>query len=145
MRPPVFSDEKGVSLIELLLSLAIVLTVFTAFLPALSTANFSLNVVRERVTAENLARTQLECIQHHPYINHATPISYTNVCTITNATLPAYYTDLSISYWYSQTASTQPFTSTASLDSGMQWITVTIYHNGEPAFTIANYKANRDD
>jgi len=122
-------------MVEILVSVAIMAIVLTTFLAALSTATWGVATVRERVTAENLARAQLECIQHHPYIDGAAPISYTTMCTVTQ--LSSYPMDVSISYWYSPTFIITP---TAS---GMQWITVTVYHNSDPVFTIQKYKAKR--
>ena len=144
MKFAAFANERGASLVEVLVSVAIIAIILTIFLSALSAASLSVAVVRERVTAENLARAQLECIQDHPYIEGATPISYTNVCTVTVPALPSYHSDLSISYWYSPTAQ-QPFTTThrLDLDLGMQWITVTIFYKSEPVFTIGNYKVDR--
>ena len=141
MKPTAFVEERGAGLVETLVSVAIIAIVLTAFLTALSSGVFSVAVVRERVTAENLARAQLECIQDHPYIDGATPFSYTIACPVTVPTLPSYHSDLSISYWH---APTETFTSTPGLDEeGMQWITVTISHKGEEVFTIENYKAER--
>jgi len=136
VKSTVFADERGTSLVEVLVSVAIIAIVLTTFLAALSTATFGVATVRERVTAANLARKQLECIQHHPYIDGAAPISYTTTCTVTQ--LSSYPMDLSISYWISPT-----FTITPTADSGMQWITVTVYHNSDPVFTIGNYKVER--
>jgi Tfp pilus assembly protein PilV len=130
------ADERGESLVEILVSVAIIAIVLTTFLAALATATSGVATVRERVTAVNLARAQLECIQHHPYVDSAAPISYTTTCTVTQ--LSSYPMDLSISYWYSPT-----FTSDPDLDDGMQWITVTVYHNSDPVFTIENYKVAR--
>ncbi len=141
VKQTVLASEKGISLVELLVSLAIIAITFAAFLAALSTASFSVAVVRERVTAENLARAQLECIQKHPYITGALPISYTDVCTVTTPDFPSYLAEISgISYWYTATSS---FSSDPAHDSGMQWITVTVYHNG-PVFSIETYKVDYD-
>ena len=137
MRLAVFADERGMSLVEVLVSVAIIAIVFTAFLSALSTATWGVAVVRERVTAQNLARAQLECIQHHPYVPHAIPISYTTTCTVTQ--LSSYPMDVSISYWVSPTFTSDPLLG----DDGMQWITVTVYHNSESVFTIEKYKVER--
>ena len=133
-----FANEKGAGLVEVLVSVVIMAIVVTIFLSALFTGSLGVNVVRERVTAENLARSQLECIKNHRYITGAIPISYTTACTVTQ--LSTYPVDLSISYWYSPT---ETFTSTAPYDSGMQWITVTVSHNGEQVFTIEEYKVDR--
>ena len=141
-------DERGDTLVELLVSMAIIAIVFTFFLSALSTASFSVAVVRERVTAANLARAQLECIQKYPYIPYAegvvtdtVAISYTNACAAMQQ--PGYPVLLSISYYSPTLPLTSSFTTTPGLDSGMQWITVTIRHKGEEVFTIGNYKVNR--
>jgi type II secretory pathway pseudopilin PulG len=137
VKSAVFADERGTSLAEILVSVAIVAIVFTVFLSALSTGISGVSVARERVTAQNLARAQLECIQDHPYIPGAIPISYTTVCTVT--ALSSYPMDVSISYWVSPTFASDPLLG----DDGMQWITVTVYHQGEPVFTIEKYKAER--
>ena len=138
MKSTVFADERGTGMVEILVSVAIIAIVLTAFLSALSAGAFGVAVVHERVTAQNLARAQLECIQDHPYISGAAPISYTTACTATQ--LAAYPIDLSISYWYSPT---ETFTSDPDLDDGMQWITVTIFHDGEQVFAIEDYKVRR--
>lgn len=141
MRLAICGDERGTSLVEVLVAVAIMAIVLSAFLAALSTGVITVGVVHERVTAENLARAQLECIQKHPYISGALPISYTNVCTVTTSTLPSYLADITgISYWYTATSS---FSSDPAHDSGMQWITVTISHNGEQVLTIGDYKVRR--
>ena len=139
MKFAAFVNERGASLVEVLVSVAIIAIILTIFMSALSAASLSVAVVRERVTAENLARAQLECIQDHPYIEGATPISYTNVCTVTVPALPSYHSDLSISYWVSPTFTSDPVDDT----NGMQWITVTIFYKSEPVFTIGNYKVDR--
>jgi len=135
VKSTVFADERGVGLVELLVSVTIIAIVLTTFLAALSTATWGVATVRERVTAENLARAQLECIQHHPYVDSAAPISYTTTCAATQSSYPI---SLTISYWISST-----FTSDPDLDNGMQWITVTVFHNSESIFTIGNYKVKR--
>ncbi len=142
MKLSVVADERGTSLVEVLVSVAIIAIVLSAFLAALSTGALSVSVVHERVTAENLARAQLECIQKHPYITGALPISYTDVCTVTTPDFPSYLAEISgISYWYTATSS---FSSDPAHDSGMQWITVTISHHGEQVLTIGDYKVSRE-
>ena len=131
-----FADERGAGLVEVLVAVAIMAIVLTIFLSALVTGGLGVRVVHERVTAENLARSQLECIKDHPYITCAIPISYTTVCTITEPS--SYAIDVSISYWDSSN-----FTSSPSADSGMQWITVTVFYDGEPTFTMEEYKVKR--
>jgi prepilin-type N-terminal cleavage/methylation domain-containing protein len=132
----VFADERGDSLVEILVAVAIIAIVLTAFLSALSTGSLGVSVVHERVTAENLARAQLEYIKDYTYTVGAT--SYPIVAHPDN-----YSITLGISYWYSPT---EAFTSNPSVDSdccGMQCITVTISHNGEPVFTAVDHKLDR--
>ena len=142
MKSTAFADERGAGLVEILVSVAIIAIVLTIFLSGLSTATFGVATVRERVTAENLARSQLECIKDHPYVTGAMPISYTIVCAVIAPS--SYAIDVSISYWVSPT-----FTSDPLDDKGMQWITVTICHVtayrdcDEPVFTIEEYKVDR--
>jgi type II secretory pathway pseudopilin PulG len=122
--------------VEVLISVAIMAIVLAVFLAALSTSAHTVAEVHERVTAENIARAQLECIQHTRYIPGAAPISYTTACTATQ--LSSYPVSLTISYWVSPT-----FTITPTTASDLQWITVTVYHNSDPVFAIGNYKVNR--
>jgi prepilin-type N-terminal cleavage/methylation domain-containing protein len=137
VRSVAVASERGVSLVEVLVAVAIMAIVLSAFLAALSTGTLSVGVVRERVTAENLARAQLECIKGHPYVTGAISTSYTTLCPVTAPS--AYDIEVDISYWDSLT---NGFTSVGP-DDGMQWITVTILCNGELAFTMEEYKVNR--
>jgi len=129
-----FAGERGESLVETVVSLGIMAIVITAFLTLISTGAFSVARVRGRVTAENLARAQLEYIKNHDYVEGAT--SYPVVehsgedCSVT----------IDVSYWYSSTGA---FTSNPLDDSGMQWVTVTVSCDGEALFTIGNYKAKQ--
>jgi len=108
-------------LVEVLVSVAIMAIILTAFLSALSTASFSVSVVRERVTAENIARLQLE------YVKETGFISGTD-----------HYTPTAISHLGYRAA-----ISATTVYADMQLITVTVSHNGEPVFAVENYKMSR--
>ena len=121
VKQTVLASEKGISLVELLVSLAIIAITFAAFLAALSTASFSVAVVRERVTAENIARAQLEHVKETDFIvstDRYTPTAISRV---------GYGVTISATTIY----------------TGLQLITVTVYHNG-PVFTIETYKVDHD-
>lgn len=60
-------SEKGMSLIEVLIALAILGLVAAAFLSGLTTASKALIIADERTTAESLARTQMESVKQQPY------------------------------------------------------------------------------
>jgi len=117
VKSTVFADERGTSLVEILVSVAIMAIIFATFLSALSTASFGVAVVSERVTAENIARAQLEHVQKTDFI-----------------AATDYYTPTAIPHTgYSAVISV------TTIITDLQLITVTVYHNG-PVFTIANYK-----
>jgi len=63
----VFSDERGVSLAESLIAVAVVGTALTALLAGLSTGSMAVQRMDTRVTAQNLARSQMEYIQGQTY------------------------------------------------------------------------------
>jgi len=121
VKSTVFADERGAGLVEVVVAVAIIVIVLTVFLSALSTGSFGVSVVRERVTAENIARSQLEYVKESDFIaatDHYTPtaISHTGYTAAISAT---------------------------TIYTGVQLITVTISHNGEPVFMIENYKVDR--
>ncbi len=60
------------SLVETLVTLALVSIILSGFLAAVSVGSFGVSVVRERVTAENLARAQLEYTKNYTYTVGAT-------------------------------------------------------------------------
>ena len=106
---------------EVLVAVAIIAIVITAFLAALSTGTLSVGVVRKRVTAENIARSQLEYVKHSDFITN------TNYYTPTTVS-PSRYTAT---------------ISTTTIYTGLQLITVTVFHNDERVFAIENYKVDR--
>ena len=129
MKSTVFVDERGESLVEILVALAIIAIVITAFLAALSTGTFGVGVVRKRVTAENLARAQLEYVKdYEPYKE------------VTQTTPGAYPTVTSIVSGYAITVTASPITTT---NYNIQLITVTVFHNSKPVFMIEDYKVKR--
>jgi type II secretory pathway pseudopilin PulG len=139
VKPTAFMDERGESLVEILVSVVIMAVVITAFLAALSTGVSNVAIVRKRVTAENLARAQLEHIKNYPYEVGAE--------TYPIVEQPEYYTTtIDISYWDKEE---ETFTTDQDADfegcggCGMQWITVTVSYDGKPVFTVADYKLNR--
>lgn len=124
MKSTAFADERGEGLVEVLVSVAIMSIVLTAFLSALATGSFATRVVHERVTAENIARLQLEHMKVTGFIadtDHYVPTEISD-------SHPGYTAAIS----------------TTTIDTGLQLITVTVSHNGETLFTIANYKVNQE-
>ena len=60
-------DERGITLIEVLIALAILGLVAVAFLSGLTTASRALIIADERTTAESLARSQMEYVKSQEY------------------------------------------------------------------------------
>ena len=112
-------NEKGFTLIEVLVALAIVSLVVVAFLTAINTAAKANIIANERTTAESLARSQMEDIKNQAYAGTyliiATPSNYEIVSPIT----------------------------VVELQTGLQKVTVTIQHYGDTVFTLEDYKVNR--
>ena len=61
-------SEKGFTLIEVLIALALLGMIATAFLMAISTASKAIMIADERTIAESLARSQMEYVKEQDYI-----------------------------------------------------------------------------
>jgi len=63
-------SEKGYSLVEVLIAIAIMGTVAVAFLSALATSSRALILADERTTAESIARSEIEYVKSQPFSEH---------------------------------------------------------------------------
>ena len=72
-------DQKGFSLIEVVIAVALLGIIAAGFLSALATASKVLLIADERSTAESLARSQAEYVKNQDYewYNPSAPPSYT--------------------------------------------------------------------
>jgi type II secretory pathway pseudopilin PulG len=61
-------DEQGLTFVEILVGLAIVSAVTTAFIYALVTVFNGIDIGQERVAAESLAKSQIEHIKTQEYV-----------------------------------------------------------------------------
>jgi len=59
--------KSGVSFIEVLIALAILGIIATAFITAIFVATMSIAIADERTNAESLAKTQMEYVKQQPY------------------------------------------------------------------------------
>lgn len=128
-------DEKGLSLVESVVAIAIMGVAIVAFVLALSTGTMAVSQVEEEVVAQRLARTQLEYVKSYPYDSEA-------------ATYPYVYT-------YDGTYNPNPIilpegytiavevSSTPDTDTDIQKIAVTISQDGDDILIVEDYKVNR--
>ncbi len=128
------SGDAGQTLVEELVTVAVVGLGLSILVAMIATAAIGVREVNDKVTAETLARSQLELINAAPY--EANPVSnpYPNP-----ALVPGYSTSVSIRYW---NASSSSFTSTLRND-GLQEVTVTVSESGNPILTLTGYKNDR--
>jgi len=143
--------EKGYSLIEVVIAIALLGIVAIAFLSALATGSKAISIADERATAESLARAQMEYIRNQAYSD--APWDY----TITSSDRQRTYADRPT--WWSDDAGNEkpPFLyhdgytvmvdvsilSGSAIDDGIQVIEVTVDHHGKQIFILEGYRAKR--
>ena len=125
-------DEKGFSLIEVVIAIGLLGIIAAGFLGALGTASKVLFIADERATAESLARSQMEYIKSQPYVD------------IYTASIPPDY----VTAGYSANISAQRWDAinhtVSANETGIQKITLTVGHNIKPVvITLVDYKARR--
>jgi len=118
-----FRNQRGGLLLESLVAIGLLTTVFSAAVSGLSTGSRGVATFHEITTAQNLARSQLQKTNNDPYC--AAPCSYTAI-----ATPPG----------YTVTAEAQVY---SGADANLETIVVTVYHEGQPVASVEGIKANR--
>lgn len=116
-------EEKGISLVEALVAIAILGIGITAFITALSTGSIAVGAQDEATIVQRLAQTQMESIKAAAYDSSGG--SYSPV------TAPA-------SYAISINVNSSIYT-----NSDIQKVTVTVSREGNPVLTLEDYKVNR--
>jgi type II secretory pathway pseudopilin PulG len=116
--------EEGVGLVETLIAVGILGLTLTVLLAAVSTGSLAVSRTEERVTAENLARSQLEYTKSQSYLTP--PASY------------AIVTPSPGGYSVAVDAVSIPDT-----DSGIEKITVTVSRDGKTLLLVEDYKVDR--
>ena len=115
------ASQEGISLVETLVALSILAISVTVIMTAFSTNSIALRKTDQRVTAETIARSQMEYSKSQNYVD--APTSYTPISSV-----PA-------SYSVTANAIAIP-----GRDSNIQKITVTVQRNGQNVLIIEGYK-----
>ena len=129
-----WSGETGQSLVEELVALAIVSLGLVIVIAALSTGSMGVGTANDRVTAENLGRSQLELIKDAAYSPDPTVGPYPTVSPV-----QGYTVTVGIEYWI---APSGPFTSTVR-DDGLQKLTVSVSGSEGALMQLEGYKVDR--
>ena len=130
-------SEKGFSLIDTLIALALIGIIAVAFLTAMGTSFKGITVSQERVVAESLAKSQLECIKSQDYIsvaeyNPENPAQRYQLITIPSELADQGYTI--------EIGSPQAVVVAGGGWGELQSITLVVRRNSEEVMTISDYK-----
>ena len=149
-------NEKGFSLIEVVIALLLLGIIGVALLSGLATASMALVIADERATAESLARSQMEYVKNQAYITAApydSGVPGSGEVTYDKITgIPDSYTiwseDRTGQYIHLEDEVIGvPWDSQNNLpvdsDVGLQRIELVIKHNGREIITLEDYKVDR--
>jgi len=118
-----FKDEGGISLVEALVTIAVIGVALVAFSIALSTGSLAVNESDQEVTAQSLARTQMEYVKGCAYDPYAT--TYPAIDTTDNFSISV------------------AVTSVPGANINIQKVTATISKNAVVLLTVEDYKVKR--
>ena len=118
-------SERGIALTEALVTMGITGIVTVAFLASMSSTSKAVMVSEERVTSENLAKSQMEYIKSQVYSEENPPSYY----ELPAGDIPENY-DIVISG--------------NQVDDGLQKLTVIVTYDGVGAFHLESYRTRRE-
>ena len=116
-------NERGISILEELISLALIALALTIFLGGLSVGSAGVGTVHKRVSSENLARAGLEHIKNVPYKTEAGAYEY-DILEVPVDAVPGY----------------SLMVAAQTLETNLQLITITVKSGEQIAFVMEGYK-----
>lgn len=117
------ADQRGVTLVELLMALLIISLVAASFVPGLALGSTAAARASQETVAQALARRQTEYVKSFSY----------NAVATTYPKIPA----------PSDYVITVTVDSVAGVDSNLQQVTVSVAYKGDTVVTTESYKVNR--
>jgi type II secretory pathway pseudopilin PulG len=114
-----FKGEKGITLLETVLALALLGIIGVAFLSGLGTTSNARALAEERVTAKILAETQMENVKKQVYSDNYTPLAVDGYDNYS-------FNITAVDHYYN-----------------LQKVTVTVYHQTDEVFTLESFKVKR--
>ncbi|HEX9893428.1 MAG TPA: type II secretion system protein [Gemmatimonadales bacterium] len=127
-------DERGISLPEELMSIAILALAVGLVVVGIFTASVGTKVRHARVNATSLARSQMELVLDGSYSADPTAVPYPTVAPVSGYTVA-----VGVEYW---TAPSGPFVSTVRND-GLQRVTVSVSDADGEILDLEGYVVNR--
>lgn len=142
-------DERGFSLLEVALALALIGIIAIAFLLALAGASKAISIADEQATAQSLTRTELEYIKDQDFADLPTTANWSyqlpsgNPPWDVNHRLPTSYEDAEYSLEVEGHAIDVNDDDTP--DAGILKIKIAVYHHDkpEPIVIVEDYKVDR--
>jgi prepilin-type N-terminal cleavage/methylation domain-containing protein len=139
------TGQKGMTLIEVLIAIAILGMIAVPFLTALSTSSRGIIIADERTTAESLVRSEIEYVRSQEYYNASW--SYNVTSTGSTPSVPG-HPDWLVGHALPDNCKDYSLTVDASLidggDVGIQNITVTVKRdNDKLVLTTSTYNVAR--
>jgi prepilin-type N-terminal cleavage/methylation domain-containing protein len=119
-----FNGQKGYTLVELLITIVVIATSFSAFAVALSTGALAVNEGDKEVTAQSLARSQMEYIKYITYDQNAS--SYPTIDTPDGYSITVSVSDID-----------------TDGNKRIQKVTANVSKDGVEQFYIVDYKVDR--
>jgi prepilin-type N-terminal cleavage/methylation domain-containing protein len=130
------NDERGMTLIEVLIALGILAAVAVVFLLGMTASARAIMVSQNSVAVDSLAKSQMERIKSWEYDATNNPPDYQAAKL---ADIPSGY-DTTIS-----AVRLDPDEDGLDDDDGLQEITVAVTRDGETAFALVGYKVNQGE